>query len=137
MAWWSKKEPKSEARQTAVLETIFAGLGAVLAAGTIGIIFWKGVTDDSGKPAVEARVTRVEAQGDAYLAEIEVFNGGDAAAAGLEVEGRLESGGQAVETATVTFDYLPSQSRRQGGLYFSGDPRSGKLTVVPKSYTTP
>jgi len=137
MAWWKKTKPTSEARQTAALETIFAGLGAILAAGTIGIILWKGVTDTSGKPAVEARVTRVEAQGSVYLAEIEVFNSGDAAAAGLEVEGALERDGVTLETATTTFDYLPSQSRRQGGLYFSEDPGSGTLTVVPKSYTTP
>jgi uncharacterized protein (TIGR02588 family) len=137
MAWWQKSKPKSPARKTAVLATIFSGLGAVLAAGTIGIILWKGVTDTDGKPAVEARVTSVEAQGNAFLAEIEIFNRGDAAAAGIEVEGTLERGGQIVETATATFDYLPSQSRRQGGLYFSEDPGSGTLTVAPKSYTTP
>lgn len=137
MAWWKKAEPTIEARQTAVLETIFAGLGAILAAGTLGVILWKGVTDTGGKPAVEARVTRVEAQGSAYLVEIEVLNSGDAAAAGLEVEGTLERGGDTVETATTTFDYLPSRSRRQGGLYFSEDPGSGTLKVAPKSYTTP
>ena len=82
-------------------------------------------------------MTEVEAQGSVYLAEIEVFNSGDAAVAGLEVEGTLERDGETVETATTTFDYLPSRSRRQGGLYFSEDPASGTLTVVPKSYTTP
>lgn len=137
MAWWNRTKPTSKARQTAFLETIFAGLGAILAAGTIAIMLWKGVTGTNGIPAVEARVTRVEAQGSAYLAEIEVFNSGDGAAASLEVEGTLERDGQAVETATTTFDYLPSRSRRQGGLYFSEDPGSGTLTVAPKSYTTP
>jgi uncharacterized protein (TIGR02588 family) len=137
MAWWKKTQPASEARKTAALETIFAALGAILAAGTIGIILWKGVTGTGGKPAVEARMTEVEAQGSVYLAEIEVFNSGDAAVAGLEVEGTLERDGATVETATTTFDYLPSRSRRQGGLYFSEDPASGTLIVVPKSYTTP
>lgn len=137
MAWRKKTKPKSAARRTAALESIFGFLGAVLAAATVGTILWKGVTDTAGKPAVEARVLGVEAQGNLFLAEIELFNRGDAAAAGIEVEGRLKRGGQTVETATATFDYLPSQSRRQGGLYFSEDPGSGTLNVAPKSYTTP
>ncbi len=79
----------------------------------------------------------VEVQGGVHLAEIEVFNGGDVAAAGLEVEGTLERDGETVETATTTFDYLPSQSRRRGGLYFTEDPKTATLKVAPKSYVMP
>jgi uncharacterized protein (TIGR02588 family) len=130
-------QPKSKAPNIAVLETVFAGLGAILAAGTLGIILWKGLAGSDGSPAVEARVTRVEAQGGGHLAEIEVFNGGDVAAAGLEVEGTLERDGETVETAATTFDYVPSQSRRRGGLYFTEDPKTGTLKVAPKSYVMP
>ncbi len=137
MAARKKTKPKSGERNAALLETAFAGLGAILAAGTIGIILWNGINGIGGEPEVEARATRVEAQGGVYLVEIEVFNGGDAAAAGIEVEGILERDGQELERATTTFDYLPSQSRRVGGLYFAEDPKSGTLKVAPKSYVTP
>ena len=138
MAWWKTKAlPRTEARKKAVLETVFAGFGAILAAGTIATILWKAVAGTGVGPAVEVSILGVEAQGGVYRAEIEVFNRGDAAAAGVEVKGTVTRDGETAETASATFDYVPSQSRRRGGLYFSADPRTGALTVAPTSYVTP
>lgn len=139
MRWWKQAvEPAStEAAQKPTLETAVGVLGALLAAGTIGFILWKGITETGGEPAVTISVTRVVPQDGVFLAEIEAFNGGDAAAAQLEVEGRLVSDGGSVETASTTFDYVPSHSRRRGGLFFSEDPRRGALTLAPKAFVQP
>lgn len=139
MSWWRKaaKPPRTKARRRAALENAVGVLGAGLAAVTIGFIAWKGFTEADGAPEVSVSVTRIVPQDGVFLAEIEAFNDGNAVAAQLEVEGTLERSGETVETASTTFDYLPSHSRRRGGLFFSQDPRSGALTVVPKSYVDP
>ena len=57
----------------------------------------------------------------------EARNTGGEAAAELGVEGSAQIGGT-VETSDTTFDFLPPDSVREGGLFFSGDPR-GSLTL--------
>ena len=44
---------------------------------------------------------------------------------------------QEPETAEATFDFLPARSRREGGLYFTNDPRIGALTLRAKGYADP
>jgi uncharacterized protein (TIGR02588 family) len=35
------------------------------------------------------------------------------------------------------FDYVPGHSVRQGGLFFTRDPRSGHLSVRARGYSAP
>ena len=61
---------------------------------------------------------------------------GDEAAAELGVEGTIERGGQPLETSETTFDFVPSGSVREGGLFFTEDPR-GALTLRSLGYREP
>ena len=47
------------------------------------------------------------------------------------------SGGGADETSRVVFDYVPGHSVRQGGLFFTRDPRTGHLTLRARGYSAP
>jgi uncharacterized protein (TIGR02588 family) len=66
-----------------------------------------------------------------------VINRGSSVAAGLVIEGVLSDNSSAVETSTITIDYVPSGSQRQAGLYFTRDPRTLRLQVRPKGYVDP
>jgi len=113
------------------LEWAAAGVGLVLAASAIGLTAWDAMFGVKGPPAIEVRLQKVTATGYGYVAEIEAFNHGGAPAAQVQIEGVIAGG----DTAGVTIDYIPEQSRASGGLIFSQDPRGGRLTLRAKGYT--
>ena len=54
----------------------------------------------------------------------------------VKIEGIL-SGGGADEISRVVFDYVPGHSVRQGGLFFTRDPRTGHLSLRARGYPAP
>lgn len=116
------------------LEWTVAGLGLVLVVGAAGFMLLK-TTDSDAPPDVQLHVLDVTASSGGYLVRIEARNTGGEAAAELGVEGSAQIGGT-VETSDTTFDFLPPDSVREGGLFFSGDPRSS-LTLRALGYREP
>ena len=49
----------------------------------------------------------------------------------------LGTDGGTIETSDTTLDYLPGRSEREGGLFFSRDPRGFDLRLRPKGYMKP
>ena len=120
-----------------ILEAIAGGIGALLALATIGIIVWDGVSGDGTPPIVIVEPGAVHAHAKGFVLELSAFNRGDATAAQVTVEGTLSLDGEVVETSETTFDYLPSGSRSNGGLFFQADPRAHDVAVRAKGYVDP
>lgn len=125
-----------EARRNSVLEYLVAALGLALVVATVGFMAFRAFTGDEAPPTVQLRVMSVTPSSGGYLVLIEAHNSGDEAAAELGVEGSIERGGETVETSDTTFDFLPSDSSREGGLFFSQDPR-GALSLRVVGYREP
>ena len=131
-------EPEEPARRAKRrLEAASALVGAALAAATLAVIIWDGVGGE-GRPAlVNLQAGAVHPHAAGFVVEVVAHNAGDETAADLLVEGTLMRGEEAVETSEATFDYVPSQSRRRGGLVFSQDPRRFELKLRAKGYVEP
>ncbi|NQE61282.1 hypothetical protein [Caulobacter sp. RHG1] len=114
------------------LEWAAAGVGLCLAATAIGLTAWDAAFGVDSPPAIEVRLTKVTPTPYGYVAQIEAFNHGGAPAAQVAVEGVLA--GAEPETASATFDYIPEQSRAEGGLIFEHDPRAGPLKLRAKGF---
>ena len=134
MAKRTKSEDEGAKR---ILEAIAGGIGAFLALATIGIIVWDGMSGGDAPPIVIVEAGAVHEHENGFVLELSAFNSGDATAAEVAVEGTLSREGEIVETSETTFDYLPSGSRRRGGLFFQADPRTHDVAVKAKGYVDP
>ena len=117
--------------------------------GVVGIIFLLGIIvflvyeamQPSTPPAVTVAIERIVPAAGSYLVEIQATNAGESTAATVEVEGTLKASddpdAEPIETSTTTFDYIPSQSTRRGGLFFREDPNQYILEVQAKGYIEP
>lgn len=131
-----KQGENRNARRNSVLEYLVAALGLALVGAAVGFMLFMAVTGGDLPPQVQLRVVSVTASSGGYLVLIEAHNSGDEAAAELGIEGTIERGGETVETSDTTFDFLPSDSVREGGLFFSEDPR-GALSLRVLGYREP
>ena len=122
--------------RNSVLEWAVAGLGFVLVVFAVGFMAFQAFTSQDLPPNIELHVVSVQDVQGGYLALLEARNRGDEAAAEVGVEGTIERNGQEVETSETTFDFIPSGSVREGGLFFTEDPR-GALTVRSVGYREP
>lgn len=132
-----KSSPLSVSRQTPLLEWIAAGVGLVLILATLGVIGAEAFRSDGSPPRFSIRAVAVAPTTGGYLMTIEVRNTGQSPAGSVVVEGRLDSPGGEQETSEATFDLVADQSAREGGLYFSRDPRQGRVALRTKSYVDP
>ena len=120
-----------------VWEWIAGVVGLVLVVGTIGFLLYRAMTGGSTPPEIAISVETITPMRGGYLVEVSVSNTGEETAADLTLTGELRSGTGEVETSTVTLDYIPSQSSRKAGLYFSEDPREFELSLRAEGYRAP
>lgn len=85
----------------------------------------------------EIAVTGVEAQAGQYRVRFDIRNLSMTTAAQVQVRGDLQQNGATLESADVTFDYVASESRDTGTLFFRNDPRSATVTINVAGYTEP
>lgn len=119
------------------LEAVAATIGALLALATLGMILWDGFTGGDAPPEIVLEQVRVVEQAGGFLVEIEALNRGDRTATAVEVVGELRRGEEVVEESRASFDYVPSRSSREGGLFFRADPRQLPLTLRATGYAEP
>ena len=129
----SRATPKT---RTPWLEWIASGIGLLLALVVFGLIGWQALDDASEPPAITVEVENVTSVAGGYRVEFRARNTGGSAGAQVEIEGILSSGG-ADEISRVVFDYVPAHSVRQGGLFFTRDPRTGHLSLQARGYSAP
>ena len=130
----ARKQPP----QTPALEWIAAGIGLALllfVAVVIGrdALFAKA----SQLPAIEVRVVRVVPAPAGLVVEFEAENRASGTAAAVEIEGRLGSEADPVETSSATLDYVAGHADARGGLFFKQDPRNYPLELRALGFQIP
>lgn len=127
-----RKSPQNPSR----LEWVVAALGLLLTLGTVGFLFYQALFGETTPPDISLQVVAVAPSSGGYLVTVEARNRGGETAAEVLVEGELLHAGE-TETSELTFDFVPAASAREGGLFFSRDPRAGRLELRAKSYREP
>ncbi len=118
-------------------EWVVALFGLALAVGSIGFLAYQAVAGDDSPPNVAVRADGILPAASGYLVRIQAINQGGSTAAQLRIEGRLTDENGYVETSEAIIDYVPAHSRRQGGLFFTRDPRQYTLQLRAKGYAKP
>ena len=112
-------------------------MGLALVAATIGFMLYKAIWGIQSPPDLTIQVGDISAQKDEFLVNFRVVNHGGATAEGVVVEGELTKEGLSLEKAQTTIEYLPAHSERKGGLFFSQNPRQGRLKLRALGYQQP
>lgn len=131
----NKKRPRKEA--TPALEWIAAAIGLVLVAGTLGFLIYSALTEEDSPPKLKVGIDSVSAVENGYLVKFSLYNHGENNAAEVVVEGKIVENGNELETSSVTIDYSPSHSRREGALLFTREPAAENLRLRALGYQKP
>jgi uncharacterized protein (TIGR02588 family) len=118
-------------------EWVAAAVGLVLLVASVGYLLHDGLTAPEQAPSPVIQVLALEPDGDRFLVRLRVRNQSGSTAAGLRVEGELKQGGQVVERSETEFEHVPGHSEREGGMFFSRDPRRLELVLTARSYRKP
>jgi uncharacterized protein (TIGR02588 family) len=113
----------------------FIGLALVL--GSIVFMLYEAAAGDSSPPDVTVRVDSILATRNGFLVTFQAVNEGGSTAEGLTVEGELRSGAESLEMSNTTIEFVPSHSEREGGLFFTLDPRRYELQLRAQGYEKP
>ncbi len=102
--------------------------------GSIGYDIYRYRPEDA---RFDIAVTGVEGQPGQYRVKFDIRNLSMTTVAQVQVRGDLQQNDATLESADVTFDYVASESRDTGTLFFRNDPRSATLTINVAGYTEP
>jgi len=119
------------------LEWLAAGVGLLLTLGVFGSIGWQALENVSAPPVISVQIEKIVVVEGGYRVEFRAQNTAGSTAAQVEIEGRLAGEGFEAETSRVLFDYVPGHSARQGGMFFTRDPRITPLSLRATGYATP
>lgn len=122
---------------TSTLEWIIASISFLVVAATIVFLLDEATDGQDSFPLIEIRTESVTPYEWGYIVELAVHNSGGATAAQLLVEGTLLDGDSAIQTSTVTLDYLPARSLRRAALIFTHDPNRYELRLRPSGFAYP
>ncbi len=119
------------------LEWLASGIGFLLVLGVFGIIGWQALSDATSPPEITVETTGVAPAAGGYRVTFRARNDGGAAAAQVRIDGALSGESRPSETSSVVLDYIPGHSAREGGLFFSQDPRAGDLALRASGFAKP
>lgn len=128
---------QSRQQEPPLWERVIALLGLLMVLASLGYLLYQGLWGDHSPPDIVVEQEGVLASGQDHLVRFKARNLGGQTAAEVTITGVLSQNGQQIETTETTIDYIPAGSEQQGGLYFSHDPRSGKLDLTASGYRTP
>lgn len=129
--------PAQQEERPARLEWLLGAAGLVLLLSSIGYLAYQAISGASRPPAPVLSVIAVDPQQGKFLVRVQVTNQGSTTAAALKITGSLTRDGAVVEQAEAVLDYLPAGSAREGGLFFSRDPRQYELELSAAGYQKP
>lgn len=119
-------------------EWIAAALGLLLVLACAGVLGWHALRGEEGPPDPSLQVEAIEAlPGGGFVVRLQVRNAGSQAAADLHVSGELHGVDAAPERSQALIDHVPAGSSREAGLYFTRDPRQGRLSLRAEGYREP
>ena len=131
----NQKDERGRPKATPVWEWIIAGVGLILVVAAIGTTLYRAMTEESTPPKLEVVIDSIAPNGDgSYLVKFAVKNTGNKTAAAVAVEGKLKDG---TETGNATLTYVPSNSVRRGGLFFSKNLQPEDLQMRVTGYEEP
>jgi uncharacterized protein (TIGR02588 family) len=110
--------------------------GLVFVAGSIAFMLYEAAADDS-PPDVTVQVESTLQTRNGYLVKFRAVNEGGSTAEGLTVEGVLRNGTEILESSNTVIEYVPGHSEREGGLFFTQDPRQYQLQLRARGYEDP
>ena len=128
---------KGETREVPAWEWIVAATGSLLILLMIGLLAWEGAAASPRPPLIELQVKRTVPHGSGELVMVEVHNRGGEVAADLKVRGSVTSGSNLLEVREVTIDFVPRDSRKVIGLFFSQPTASHQLRLEPVGFVEP
>jgi uncharacterized protein (TIGR02588 family) len=129
--------PKTSRPHVPWLEWLASGIGLVLVLGIFGVIGWQAFNGATTPPAITVAVESMVPVEGGYRVLFRARNSAGEAAAQVEIEGKLSAADTDPETSRVVLDYIPGHSERQGGLFFTRDPRTGTLAVRATGFAEP
>jgi uncharacterized protein (TIGR02588 family) len=133
----AKEDLKTRIKKITLIEWIVSSTGTILFMFTLGFVLYNAVFGNGTPANINLRTLSVQQNGTDYLITIEAFNKGDASVEGLEVEVTLLDNGNEVEKGVTTFDYVPGNSKRKGGIFFRNNPKEYKIELRPLGFEEP
>ncbi len=133
------KGPKAAPQETPFWENAVGVAGLLIVLAVVGFLVYEALQPQTAADIV-AEVKAVTPQAGGYLVDFDASNRGRQTAASVTIEGALydpAQGDEPVETAEVTFDYLPDQSDRTGSFVFEHDPRKYEVRLQVKGFMDP
>lgn len=128
---------QGEENDTPALEWVIACIGMFLVAAVLGFLVYKAFTRKPVPPQITIRTVAIVPMQNGYLVQFDTVNHGESTAAGVIIEGELRRGTEVVESSHTTVDYLPPNSGRSGGLFFTRDPRQFEFQARALGYQEP
>lgn len=120
-----------------LLEWIVGAIGLIIVVGLISFLIYEAFTESERPPIIVVDTVSVSSAGGNYLARFTLDNTGGITGADVTIEGTLSSDGEVVETSYVTVPYVPPDSIREGGLYFTQNPEQYDLQLRVLGYRIP
>jgi uncharacterized protein (TIGR02588 family) len=136
----SQEPSPVQSQGTPLWEYVVGILGALFMLAIVGFLIVEAM-QQATPPAITVTAEGILAVEGGYLVQILAQNVGTSTGASVEIEGTLVPGDDPaaapVEVSTTTFDYIPAQSARRGGLFFQTDPNQYILKVKALGYIEP
>ena len=114
-----------------------AVFGLALVLGSIGFMVYKAATSDGSPADITVQVDSTLQTRNGYLVKFRAVNTGGSTVEGLTIEGTLRNGSETVETSDTVLEWVPAHSEREGGLFFTSDPRQHQLQLRAKGFENP
>ncbi|HKO61092.1 MAG TPA: hypothetical protein VJV03_08035 [Pyrinomonadaceae bacterium] len=111
--------------------------GLLLVTASIAFMVYEAVAGDSSHPDITVQVDATVPTSSGFLVKFRAVNAGGSTVEGLAIEGVLRNGSDVLETSDTVLEWVPAHSEREGGLFFSADPRQYQLQLRAKGYENP
>jgi uncharacterized protein (TIGR02588 family) len=135
----SETAAKNASQETPFWEKMVGVLGLLIVLAVLGFLLYEAFQPQS-EPQITTEILFISQQPGGYLVQFKASNHGRQTAAAVVVEGSLfdpASPAQPLETAEITFDYIPDQSDRTGAFVFEHNPTAYDLRLQVKGFMDP
>lgn len=111
------------------IEKIVFGFGLFILLAIFGYLIYQATWKESGPPQLSVTSSRsLEMTNNAY--EVHIVNTGKQTAVNADIKLSLYQNGKSVESSTLSFDYIPTNSRVKGWAVFTAHYYPGDSLVV-------
>ncbi|CDZ46342.1 TIGR02588 family protein [Neorhizobium galegae] len=127
----------TEVKEPHWIEWATGMVSALVVVATIAWVAYQAWTHDDMQPEFSIAITERRQTEGGYRVAFDIANKATATAAAVTVRGEILDGGNIVEDADITFDYVPAESKSSGAILFSQDPGAREVRVRAVGYIDP